>query len=434
MTHTLKIGIAGLGTVGAGVVKLLAENHEQLTARCGRPLIVTAVSARDRSKDRGINVDGMTWHDYAKDLAADDNVDVVVELIGGEGGIAKEVVETAIHHSKHVVTANKALIAHHGTALARAAEAKGLSLAYEAAVAGGIPIIKALREGLAANRIERLYGILNGTCNYILTDMAGSGREFDDILTEAQEMGYAEADPSFDVDGVDAAHKLAILAAVAFGTEVDFDNVYVEGIRHVSPLDIEFARELGYGIKLLGVAARVPEERGGGFEQRVHPCMVALDAPINHVSGVYNGIEVAGDFVGTTIYEGRGAGEGPTGSAVVADLVDIARGSKVPTFAVAADALKPAQTIPMGKRKGAYYVRFMVVDKPGVFADIAAALRDNEVSMESVLQRGRAPGEQVPVVMTVHETEEDAMQRCVQAIAALDAVVEPPRLIRIEDV
>ncbi|MBT6096635.1 MAG: homoserine dehydrogenase [Rhodospirillaceae bacterium] len=434
MTLPLKIGVAGLGTVGAGVVKLLTANHDQLTARCGRPLIVTAVSARDRSKDRGINVDGMAWHDYARDLAADDNVDVVVELIGGEDGIAKDLVETAIHHSKHVVTANKALIAHHGTALARAAESKGLSLAYEAAVAGGIPIIKALREGLAANRVERLYGILNGTCNYILTDMAGSGREFDDILAEAQELGYAEADPSFDVDGIDAAHKLAILASVAFGTELDFDNVYVEGIRHVSPLDIEFAHELGYGIKLLGVAARVPEERGGGIEQRVHPCMVALDAPINHVSGVFNGIEVAGDFVDTTIYEGRGAGEGPTASAVVADLVDIARGNNVPTFAVKAEKLKPAQTIPMGKRKGAYYIRFMVVDRPGVFADIAAALRDNEVSMESVLQRGRAPGEQVPVVMTVHETEEDAMQRCVQAIAALDAVVEPPRLIRIEDI
>ena len=434
MTQPLRIGIAGLGTVGAGVIKLLAAHHDQLAARCGRALMVTAVSARDRSKDRGVDVSAMTWHDYAKDLAAADNVDVVIELIGGEDGIAKDVVETAIHHSKHVVTANKALLAHHGTDLARAAEGKGMTLAYEAAVAGGIPIIKALREGLAANRVERLYGILNGTCNYILTDMAGSGREFADILKEAQEMGYAEADPSFDVDGIDAAHKLAILAAVAFGTEVDFDNVYVEGIRHVSPIDIEFARELGYGIKLLGVAARVSEEQGGGIEQRVHPCMVKQDAPINHVSGVFNAIEVDGDFVDTTIYEGRGAGEGPTASAVVADLVDIARGSQVPTFAVKADALEPANTIPMGRRKGAYYVRFMVVDKPGVFADLAAALRDNEVSMESVLQRGRDPGEPVPVVMTVHETEEDAMQRCVQAIAALDAVVEPPCLIRIEDV
>ena len=434
MTQLLRIGIAGLGTVGAGVVKLLATHRDQLAARAGRPLVVSAVSARDKSKDRGVDLDGLDWYDDARDLAAADNVDVVVELIGGEDGIAKDLVEAALGGGKSVVTANKALLAHHGTALARLAEGEGVSLAYEAAVAGGIPIIKALREGLAANRIERLYGILNGTCNYILTDMADSGREFDDILAEAQALGYAEADPSFDVDGIDAAHKLAILAAVAFGTEVDFANVYVEGIRHVSPMDIEFARELGYGIKLLGVAARVPDERGGGIEQRVHPCMVPEDAPMNHVSGVFNAIEVAGDFVDTTIYEGRGAGEGPTASAVVADLIDIARGHRVPTFAVGAGNLKPAATIPMGRRQGAYYVRFMVVDQPGVFADIAAALRDNAVSMESVLQRGRAPDEKVPVVMTVHETEEDAMQRCVQAIAALDAVVEPPTLIRIEAV
>lgn len=431
MSQPLRIGIAGLGTVGAGVLKVLARHTEQLGLRAGRPFAVSAVSARDQGRDRGVDLSAFTWYADPRDLASATDVDVVVELIGGADGIAKEVVETAIHRGKHVVTANKALVAHHGTDLARRAEAQDVSLAYEAAVAGGIPIIKALREGLAANAIERLYGILNGTCNYILTDMAGSGREFDDILAEAQELGYAEADPSFDVDGIDAAHKLAILAAVAFGTEVDFDNVYVEGIRHVSPIDIEFARELGYGIKLLGVAAQGSD---GQIEQRVHPCMVALDAPINHVSGVFNAIEVAGDFVDTAIFEGRGAGEGPTASAVVADLVDIARGARVPTFAVRAEALKPANTMPMGMRKGAYYIRFMVVDRPGVFADIAAALRDNEVSMESVLQRGRAPGEQVPVVMTVHETREDAMQRCVQAISALDAVVEPPRLIRIEDV
>ena len=434
MSQTLRVGIAGLGTVGIGVLKVLRDHEQQLTERACRPIKVTAVSARDKARDRGVDLSRLTWHGDARQLAVDDNVDVVIELIGGADGIAKELVDAAVKAGKHVVTANKALIAHHGTGLARSAEAKGVALAYEAAVAGGIPIIKALREGLAANCVDRVYGILNGTCNYILTDMASSGREFEDILAEAQELGYAEADPSFDVDGIDAAHKLAILAAVAFGTEVDFDSVYIEGIRNVSPIDIEFARELGYGIKLLGVAARVPEEQGGGIEQRVHPCMVAEDAPINHVSGVFNAIEVAGDFVGTTIYEGRGAGAGPTASAVVADLVDIARGACVPTFAIAADALKPANTIPMGQRLGAYYVRFMVVDKPGVFADIAAALRDNEVSMESVLQRGRAPGEKVPVVMTVHETEEDAMQRTVEAIAALDAVVESPMLIRIEEV
>jgi len=434
MSQTLRVGIAGLGTVGVGVLQVLRDHEQQLTKRASRRIKVTAVSARDKARDRGVDLSRLTWHGDARQLAVDDKVDVVIELIGGADGIAKELVDAAVNAGKHVVTANKALVAHHGTGLARSAEAKGVALAYEAAVAGGIPIIKALREGLAANCVDRVYGILNGTCNYILTDMTSSGREFEDILAEAQELGYAEADPSFDIDGIDAAHKLAILTAVAFGTEVDFDSVYIEGIRNVSPIDIEFARELGYGIKLLGVAARVPEEQGGGIEQRVHPCMVAEDAPINHVSGVFNAIEVAGDFVGTTIYEGRGAGAGPTASAVVADLVDIARGACVPTFAIAADALKPANTIPMGQRLGAYYVRLMVVDKPGVFADIAAALRDNEVSMESVLQRGRAPGEKVPVVMTVHETEEDAMQRTVEAIAALDAVVESPMLIRIEEV
>mgnify|MGYP002632869526 CR=1 FL=1 len=434
MTQPLGIGIAGLGTVGTGVVKVLAAHGDELARRAGRPLAIKAVSARDQGRDRGVDISGFQWVADARDLAKVEGIDVVVELIGGSDGIAAEVVEGAIAAGKHVVTANKALLAHHGTQLARAAEAADVALAYEAAVAGGIPIIKALREGLAANRIDRLYGILNGTCNYILTDMADTGRQFADILAEAQALGYAEADPSFDVDGIDAAHKLAILAALAFGTEVDFDNVYVEGIRHVSPIDIEFARELGYGIKLLGVAQRVADDAGGGIAQRVHPCMVREDAPINHVSGVFNAIEVAGDFVDTTIYEGRGAGEGPTASAVVADLIDIARGNRVATFGVAASDLKPAATIPMGMRKGAYYVRFVVVDRPGVFADIAAALRDNEVSMESVLQRGRAPGEQVPVVMTVHETREDAMQACVDAIAALGAVVEPPTLIRIEDV
>jgi len=433
MSDPLKIGIAGLGTVGVGVIKVLSLHAAMHERRGGRAMRITDVAARDKGKDRGVDLSGYAWHDDARDLAATD-VDVVVELIGGSDGVAKELVEAALDAGKHVVTANKALLAHHGTALARRAEAAGVGLAYEAAVAGGIPIIKALREGLAANRIERLYGILNGTCNYILTDMAETGREFDDILAEAQALGYAEADPSFDVDGIDAAHKLAILAALAFGREVDFEHVHVEGIRHVSPIDIEFAAELGYGIKLLGVAQRVPESEGGGISQRVHPCMVKAEAPINHVSGVYNAIEVAGDFVDTTIYQGRGAGEGPTASAVVADLIDIARGSRVLPFGVGSDLLAAPDTIPMGNRKGAYYVRFMVVDKPGVFADIAAALRDNEVSMESVLQRGRAPGEQVPVVMTVHETREDAMQACVAAIAALDAVVEPPTLIRIEDV
>jgi len=428
MTQPLRIGIAGLGTVGAGVLAMLDTHRGAISARAGREIKVTAVSARDRSKDRGVPLDAMTWHDAAVDLADGDDVDVVVELIGGEDGVAKDLVERSLSAGKHVVTANKALIAHHGQTLALAAEETGAVLAFEAAVAGGIPVVKALREGLVGNRIDRLFGILNGTCNYILTDMSQSGRAFDEVLREAMDLGYAEADPSFDVDGIDTAHKLAILASVAFATEIDFDSVYVEGIRHLSPVDIEFARRLGYGIKLLGVANRA----GDGIEQRVHPCMVPVDAPINHVSGVFNGIVVEGDFVDDTIYEGRGAGAGPTASAVVADIVDIARGHRVPTFGTPAKALGKPATLPMGRHIGPYYVRLMVVDKPGVFADIATSLKNHAVSMEQVLQQARDPGEPVPVVMTVHDTEEDAMLRTVADIAALEAVVEPPVLIRIE--
>ena len=428
MTTPLRIGIAGLGTVGIGTLEVLSAHAEMFASRVSRPLTVTAVAARDWVRDRGVDLRGYECFDNAVDMAYSDDVDVVVELIGGSDGIAKDLTEAALANGKHVVTANKALIAIHGTALAMAAEEAGVTLAYEAAVAGGIPIIKTLREGLVANRIDRLYGILNGTCNYILTEMEQSGRDFLDVLDEAQALGYAEADPSFDIDGIDAAHKLAILASVAFGTAVDFDGIHVEGIRHISPIDIEFACELGYGIKLLGVATRTAD----GYEQRVHPCMVPASAPINHVSGVFNGIAVDGNFVDTTIYEGRGAGAGPTASAVVADILDIACGNPVPVFGIPARNLKPAQTVHMGRHRGAYYVRLTVVDKPGVFADIAAILRDHEVSMESVLQRGRAPGEPVSVVMTLHESLEADVVNTLDAMASLDAVIEAPCMIRIE--
>ncbi len=428
MTAPLKIAIAGLGTVGIGTVRLIRERAVDIGLRAGREIAIGAVSARDRDKDRGVALDDYRWVDNPLNLAEDPEIDVVVELIGGSDGIAKELAEAAFAAGKHVVTANKALIAHHGSALAKAAEAAGVTLAFEASVAGGIPIVKALREGLAANRIERVYGILNGTCNYILTAMAESGREFDDVLAEAQAHGYAEADPSFDVDGVDTAHKLAILASLAFGAEVDFASVYTEGISRISPVDIQFAHELGYGIKLLGVAARTD----AGIEQRVHPCMVPEAAPINHVSGVFNAIVAEGDFVDATIYEGRGAGAGPTASAVVADLVDIARGHSAPTFGTPAENLSKSETVAMERHRGAYYVRLMVIDKPGVFAGIATSLQAHDVSMEQVLQRARDPGEPVPVVMTVHETEEAAMLKTVAEIAGLDAVVEPPRVIRVE--
>jgi homoserine dehydrogenase len=424
----LRIGIAGLGTVGRGTLKVLRANADLLALRAGRELRPVAVSARSRNKDRGVSLAGLRWHDDPLALAQDPEVDVVVELIGGSDGVARGLCELALRSGKHVVTANKALLAHHGAGLARAAETAGRALAFEAAVAGGIPIIKALREGLAANRINQLYGILNGTCNYILTQMRGEGREFAAVLAEAQKLGYAEADPSFDVDGVDAGHKLAILAAAAFGGEVDFGAVSLEGIRHVTLADIRFAEELGYRIKLLGIARRTEL----GIEQRVHPCMVPLAAPIASVDGVYNAVVVEGDSVGTTVFEGRGAGEGPTASAVIADLMDIARGFKIPAFGVPAVRLEKLPRAPLAKRKGPCYVRLMVVDRPGIFAAVAASLRDHAISMESVLQRGRAPDAVVPVVMTLHEATEAALQQALAEIARHDGIVEPPRMIRIE--
>ena len=429
MVAPLRVGIAGLGTVGAGTVQVLATHRDEIARRSGRAIEVTAVSARDKSKDRGVDLSGAAWVDDPVALASDPNVDVVVELIGGSEGTAKDLCETALKNGKHVVTANKALIAHHGQALAEAAENAGVALTFEAAVAGGIPILKGLREGLAANAIGRVYGILNGTCNYILSEMRDTGREFDDILAEAQAEGYAEADPSFDVDGIDAAHKLAILASLAFGTQIDFESVHVEGIRHVSPADQDFARELGYGIKLLGIAA----ETEGGIEQRVHPCMVPIDAPINHVGGVFNAVVAEGDFVDRVQMEGRGAGAGPTASAVVADIIDIARGNMVPGFARPATELTPPRPVSVAAHRGCYYMRFEVVDEPGVFAGIAQALGAHNVSMESILQRARDPGEPVPVVMTTHDTLEADMTAAVAAIAALDAVVMTPRIIRIEN-
>jgi homoserine dehydrogenase len=424
----LKVGIAGLGTVGAGTVRVLEAQAALLAARAGREIKVTAVAARDKGKDRGIKLDGIAWHDDARALAGLEDVDVVVELIGGADGIAKNLVEAAIANGKHVVTANKALIARHGTDLARKAEAAGVSLAFEASVAGGIPIVKALREGLAANQVSRIYGILNGTCNYILTNMRETGKSFADVLAEAQRLGYAEADPAFDVDGIDAAHKLAILASLAFGCEVDFKSVHTEGIRDISAVDIQFADQLGYRIKLLGIARRTEY----GIEQRVHPCMVPEKLPIAHIDGVFNAVVADGDFVETTLYEGRGAGAGPTASAVVADLVDVARGHRIPAFGVPSSALTSLPASPLSLHRGAYYVRFTVLDRPGVFAEIAAALRDHSVSMESILQHSRAPGEKVPVVLTTHEAEEGAMQATLQAIKKSGAVMEPPTMIRIE--
>ncbi len=421
------MAVAGLGTVGAETVRLITSRAAAIRDHAGRPVEVVAVSARDRGRDRGIDLAGIDWVDNASALAGRDDVDVVCELIGGSDGVAKTLVETALDSGKSVVTANKALLAHHGTDLARRAERASATLAYEAAVAGGIPIIRGLREGLVINEISRVYGILNGTCNYILTAMRESGRAFDDVLSEAQELGYAEADPTFDVDGIDAAHKLALLAALAFGHEVDFDSVHIEGIRSVSALDIAYAEEFGYRIKLLGIAERT----GDGVRQRVHPCMVAQSAPIAQVEGVFNAVVADGDAVGTTLHYGRGAGAGPTASAVVADVVDIAAGRTVPVFGRPAAALSRSEPVSWEALRGGYYVRLMVVDRPGVLADITAILRDESVSMESMVQRGRDPMEKVPVAMTTHDVDEASMRRALDKIADLDAVLEVPAMIRI---
>lgn len=427
-SRPLRVGIAGLGTVGAGTVALLASDPARLALRAGRPIEVRAVSARDRHRDRGVALDGCRWVEDARDLALADDIDVVVELIGGSDGIALEVTTAALRRGKAVVTANKAMLAWHGAELAKLADEAAVPLAFEAAVAGGIPIVKSLREGLSGDAVQRVFGILNGTCNYILTVMRDSGRDFADVLEEAQKLGYAEADPSFDVDGIDAAHKLALLAAIAFGGRPRFDAIHIEGIRHVSALDIEFADELGYRIKLLGVARLTP----AGLEQRLHPAMVRQDSPIAQVDGVFNAVGVLADPVGLVMHEGRGAGGGPTASAVVADLVDIARGIRLPTFGVPSWALEDQPIAPMAAHEGCYYIRMMVLDQPGVLADVAAILRDQHVSIEALIQRARNPNQPVPIVLTSHSTTEAAMTAALKAIEALPTVIEPPRMIRIE--
>jgi len=427
MSAAIRISVAGLGTVGAGVIELLNRQADLVALRTGRRIEVVAVSARNRVKDRGVDLSGLAWFDDPVRMAAEAKADIVVELIGGED-VARAICDAAIGAGRHVVTANKARVALAGTELARVAEKAGVTMAYEAAVAGGIPVIKSLREGLAGNRVDRLHGILNGTCNYILTTMRESGRAFDDVLSEAQELGYAEADPSFDIDGVDAAHKLAILTSLAFGTEVDFGGVHVEGIRHIASDDIEYAGEFGYRIKLLGIAERTEH----GIQQRVHPAMVPVTAPIAAVEGVFNAVVTEGDFVGPTVLEGRGAGAGPTASAVVADIMDIACGRLTPTFGVPAVELAAAPRAPMERHIGAYYVRLMVLDQPGVFAGIATELANHSISIEGVIQRARSETEAVPVVLTTHETEEAAIRDVLLAFDRLDAVREPARMIRIE--
>ncbi|WP_321391892.1 homoserine dehydrogenase [Emcibacter sp.] len=429
MSNPLRIAVAGLGTVGVGVVKILETHKDLIQSRCGRAIEIVAVSANNRVRDRGVDLTGYQWFDNALDFAGLDDVDVVVELIGGSDGIAKELAQKSIASGKSFVTANKALIAHHGATLANAAQEAGVAVRYEAAVAGGIPIIKAIGEGLAANRLNLVYGILNGTCNYILTTMEAKGQGFDEVLAEAQRLGYAEADPTFDVDGIDTAHKLAILSSVAFATETDFDHVYTEGIRRIEAVDIEYAREIGYRIKLLGIS-RLTDK---GLEQRVHPAMVKVEEPIAQVEEAFNAVVAEGDFIDRTFYQGRGAGQGPTASAVVADIIDIARGHSGPAFFVPADQLTKAKPVSISEHEGAYYIRLHVQEKSGVIADITSVLKDHNVSLDVMLQKGHEQDGSVYIVLVTHKIQEKVLSEALAGIGALSSVQEEPLAIRIEN-
>ena len=423
----MRIAIAGLGTVGAEVARRILDPLQ--TPFSGEKLELAAVSARDAKKDRGFSMKGVAFQGDPVELAGLKDVDVVVELIGGEDGPALALVEAALAGGKSVVTANKALLSSHGARLAAEAEAAGLALMAEASVAGGIPCLKMLREGLAANLVVRVSGILNGTCNYILTEMAATGRDFDSVLGEAQELGYAEADPGFDIDGIDAAHKLSLLAAMAFGVKPDLEAIDVAGIRSVSQVDIASAADLGYTIRLLGIAERA----GEGVALSVQPTMVPSASQLAKVDGPLNAVSVDGEPVGTITAIGPGAGAGATASAVLADLNDLAGGRAAPFFGHAAASLRDAA---QGGNAGAparrYYLRLTVNDRPGVLADITAVLRDQRISVESILQHGRADdGEDgpVPVVITSHETEAAKMMEAVAEITGLEAVLEDPTIM-----
>jgi homoserine dehydrogenase len=424
----LRVGLAGLGTVGAGVAKILAVHGDMIAARAGRPIALSAVSARNRGRDRGVDLSAAAWEDDAVALAGRDDIDVLVEVIGGEDGPAKVACERALGAGRHVVTANKALLAHHGEALATLAEANGAALRFEAAVAGGIPIVKALGEGLAANGLTRVHGVLNGTCNYILTEMARTGRDYAEVLREAQAKGYAEADPAFDVGGIDAGHKLSLLAALAFGCRVDFDGVTVEGIERVTLADIRHAAAFGYTIKLLGIASRV----AGGVIRGVRPCLVSADSAIGQLSGVTNAVVCEGDFVGQTIYEGPGAGQGPTASAVVADLIDIARGNMMPAFGAPAASLAPLDTS-VEDTPAPHYLRFRLHDRPGALAIIARALGEEAVSIRAMHQDGESDGAATVVILT-HACARAGLDRALGAVAAGEVCLDAPVALRIEDI
>ncbi|MFI0847863.1 homoserine dehydrogenase [Mesorhizobium sp. IMUNJ 23232] len=434
MAEALRVGIAGLGTVGASVARVIETKRAELTRQCGRDVVVTAVSARDKTRDRGFDLSGAAWFDDSVELAAKADVDVFVELIGGNDGPALASVKAALEAGRHVVTANKALLAKHGVALAEIAEKKGVLLNYEAAVAGGIPVIKTMREALAGNTVSRVFGILNGTCNYILTRMEAEGINFDEVLKDAQRLGYAEADPTFDIEGHDTAHKLSILTSLAFGTKIAADDIYLEGISNITQADIRAAGELGYRIKLLGVAQRTDS----GIEQRVHPTMVPTASVIAQVHGVTNAVAIETDILGELLLSGPGAGGNATASAVVGDIADIAKSrpgfQHGPVFGRPAKELKPYKQAKMRSHEGGYFIRLTVHDRVGVFAAVAKRMADNQISLESIVQRAvESNGDAIKtVILVTHETTEAAVRKAVDGITKDGHLTDKPQVIRIE--
>ncbi|WP_457579004.1 homoserine dehydrogenase [Ensifer adhaerens] len=435
MADALKIGIAGLGTVGASLVQILQDRHEMLATTCGRAIETTAVTARDRNRDRGVDLSKTAWFDDAISLAREADIDVFVELMGGAGDPAYSAVKAALQRGIHVVTANKALLAAHGIELAKIAEEKGALLNYEAAVAGGIPVIKALRESMTGNTISRVYGIMNGTCNYILTKMEKEQLSFEACLKEAQRLGYAEADPAFDIEGNDTAHKLSILTSLAFGTAIAADDIYLEGITNISIDDIHAAADLGYRIKLLGVAQRTES----GIEQRVHPTMVPYDSVIAQVDGVTNAVAIESDILGELLMVGPGAGGNATASAVLGDIADIAKSrpgaQHVPAFGRPTNALLPYKRAQIQSHEGGYFIRLKVVDRTGVFASIATRMADNGISLESIMQHSKHlmdTGEPQTIILVTHATSEHSVRDAIKAIKGEGYLVGEPQVIRIE--
>ena len=427
MSAPLRLGIAGLGTVGIGVVRIIQKHADLLAARSGRPVTITAVSARDRMKNRDADLSGYEWVDDPVALAGRDDIDIYVELIGGEEGIARKSVETALRAGKDVVTANKALLAVHGQELAELAEAAGRVIRFEAAVAGGIPVIKSLTESLAGNRIDRVMGVMNGTCNYILTRMESGGLPYSAVFEEARQLGYLEADPTLDVGGIDASHKLAILAAIAFGTRVDFGGVEIEGIERVGIDDIRRAADMGYRIKLLGVAQMTAR----GLEQRMSPCLVPADSPIGQLQGGTNMVVIEGDSVGQIVLRGAGAGEGPTASAVMSDVVELARGVRMPVFGQPATRLRQAQPARTAV-PAAYYLRLALLDKPGALAKVASVLGDAGISIHRMRQYDHEGGP-APVLIVTHKTTPDAIDHAISLLPGTGVVAGEPVELRIED-